>query len=399
MAIKVLTGNYAAAYGAKLARVEVISAYPITPQTPVVEKLAEFVEEGELNAKFIHVESEHSAMAAAIGAAAAGARAFTATSSQGLFYMYEMVWWAAGARLPVVMGIVTRAPSPPWTIWGDHCDFLSIRDTGWILMFASSAQEVLDTIIQAYKIAESEEVMLPVAVGWDAFITSHTAEPVDVPDQDLVDEFLPPKKPAAHTLDVDNPFSLGQIAFPDKYMEFKWLAAEAMERAKEKIVEVDREYAEIFGRSYGGLLEEYRCDDADAVAIVMGGIAGDAMDAVDELRERGYRVGVCRIRVVRPFPLEELRRICTRARAIAVLDKNISQGSGGIVATELKSALYDTKRRPLVLDFIVGLGGRDVKRRDVERILMHTYSVLEGEREAKEAEWIGLRPEEVLIYD
>lgn len=399
MAVKVLTGNYAAAYGVKLARVDVISAYPITPQTPVVELLSEFVSRGELNARFIHVESEHSAMASAVGAAAVGARTFTATSSQGLWYMYEMIWWAAGARLPVVMGIVTRAPSPPWTIWGDHTDALSIRDSGWILLFVSSAQEVLDTIIQAYKIAEDEEVMLPVAVGWDAFVLSHTAEPVDVPDQELVDEFLPPKKPASHMLNVENPFSLGQVTFPDKYMEFRWLLAEAMEKAKEKIAEVDREFGEKFGRSYGGLVEEYRCEDADVIVAVMGAPAGDAMDVADSMRENGYKVGVCRVRAIRPFPSEELREICTKAKAVAVIDRNVSMGLGGIIANQLRAALYPCKSRPIITDFIAGLGGRDIKAKDIESAVRYMYEAIEGIREARELEWVGIRPEEVLVYE
>ncbi len=397
MGIKVLTGNWAAAYGAKLARVNFISAYPITPQTPIIEKLADFVDKGELKAKLVRVESEHSAMAAVIGAAAVGARAFTATSAQGLFYMYEMIWWAAGARLPIVMGIVTRALAPPWSIWTDHADFLALRDSGWILLFAKNAQEILDTIIQAYKIAENEDVMLPVAVGWDAFIASHTAEPVDVPDQEVVDAYLPEKRSFSHMLDVENPFSLGNLAFPDNYMEYRWLIDAAMASARKVIMEVDREYDRFFGRSYGGLLEKYRCEDANIVVVMMGAASGDGMDAVDALREKGYRVGLCRIRAVRPFPVDEIRELCRNVDAVLVIDRDISFGLGGILASEVKAALYDFKK-PSIFNIIAGLGGRDIDAELVEKLILKVCDVLEGRAEMEEVEWVGVKPE-VLYYE
>lgn len=393
--IKVLTGNWAAAYGAKLARIDFVSAYPITPQTSVIEKLAEFIDKGELKAKMVRVESEHSAMAAVIGAAAVGARAFTATSAQGLFYMYEMVWWAAGARLPIVMGIVTRALAPPWSIWTDHADFLALRDSGWILLFARNAQEILDTIIQAYRIAEDEEVMLPVAVGWDAFIASHTAEPVDVPEQEIVDEYLPRKKAFSHMLDVDNPFSLGNLAFPDSYMEYRWLMDKAMNVARKVIIEADREFGEFFGRSYGGLIEKYRCEDADVVIVMMGASSGDGMDAVDVLRDRGYKIGLCRIRAIRPFPVRELREVVRTVDAVLVLDRAVSLGIGGTLGSEVKAALYPLKEKPLVFDFIAGLGGRDTDARLIERLALRVYDVLDGKTEVEEVEWVDINPEVV----
>ncbi|RLE66402.1 MAG: pyruvate ferredoxin oxidoreductase [Thermoprotei archaeon] len=396
MKVEILTGNWAAAYGAKLARVNFVSAYPITPQTSVIEKLAEFIDSGELKAKMVRVESEHSAMAAVIGAAAVGARAFTATSAQGLFYMYEMVWWAAGARLPIVMGIVTRALAPPWSIWTDHADFLALRDSGWILLFARNAQEILDTVIQAYKIAENDNIMLPVAVGWDAFIASHTAEPVNVPEQDLVDQYLPSKKTFSHMLDVDNPFSLGNLAFPDSYMEYRWLIDNAMNAARRVIIEADKEFEEIFGRSYGGLLEKYRCEDADVIIVMMGASSGDGMDAVDSLREKGYRVGLCRIRAVRPFPVKEIREIGRRVDAVLVIDRAVSFGIGGILGCEVKAALYSSKR-PLVFNFIAGLGGRDLNAEFIESLTRRVYDVLDGKAEIKEVEWVGVNPEVVEL--
>ena len=396
MVVKVLTGNHAAAYGAKLAKVNFISAYPITPQTSIIEKLAEFVDSGDLNAKFVRVESEHSAMAAVIGATAVGARAFTATSAQGLFYMYEMIWWAAGARLPIVMGVVTRAIAPPWSIWTDHADFLALRDSGWILLFARDAQEVLDTVIQAYRIAEDEEVMLPVAVGWDAFIASHTAESVDIPSQEVIDEYLPAKKEFAHMLDVEHPFSLGNLAFPDNYMEFRWLIDKSMNAAREVILKADKEYGNIVGRSYGGLVEEYKCADADVVVFMMGAASGDGMDAVDELRDEGYNVGLCRIRAVRPFPIEEVRKISQRVKAGVVIDRDISFGFGGILAGEIKAALYNTDKKPPIFNIIAGLGGRDIDVRIVKQAVINAYRFIEECKEPKELEWMGLR-QEVLI--
>lgn len=299
----VLSGNHAAAYAVRFARPDVVSAYPITPQTQIIEKISEFIEAGDLDSRLIRVESEHSAMASVIGAASVGARAYTATSSQGLLYMYEVCWWAAGARLPVVMGVVTRAIAPPWSIWTDHSDVLTLRDSGWIILFAMDAQEIFDLTLQAFRLAEDGGVMLPVAVGWDAFIASHTAEPVELPTQEDVDRFLPPKRPMPHALNVEDPFSLGNIAFPEDYMELRYAIWRSQERALGVFESIDEAYGDIFGRSYGGPLEEYRCSDAEAVLFLMGSWAGNAYEAADRLRREGYRVGVCRIRMVRPLSL------------------------------------------------------------------------------------------------
>ncbi|MCD6331494.1 MAG: pyruvate ferredoxin oxidoreductase [Thermoplasmata archaeon] len=348
------TANHIAALAAKMAKPKVIAAYPITPQTTIVERLAEYVEKGELDAEFIRVESEHSAMAACIGAAATGVRTFTATSSHGLLLMHEMLHWAGLARLPIVMVNVNRAIGPGWNIWSDLNDSMAQRDTGWIQFYASSNQEVYDSIIQAYRIAENEEVFLPVMVSYDGFVLSHTSMPVEVPSQNEIDEFLPEFKPS-WILDVENPITHGNIVPPEPYMEIRYSMEEAMRKAKKIIKEVDEEYGKKFGRSYG-LVEEYKCEDADYVIVAMSAIASEAKVAIDELRQRGEKVGLARLRVFRPFPKEELRY-----DKMIVIDRAISPGLGGIVYNELKG-------NGEIYSFIAGLGGVDVSYRDIERI-------------------------------
>ncbi|RLE95103.1 MAG: pyruvate ferredoxin oxidoreductase [Thermoprotei archaeon] len=384
----VLTGNYAAAYAAKAARVEVVSAYPITPQTQVVEKLSEFIEKGEMKAKFIRVESEHSAMAACIGAAMAGARVFTATSAHGLIYMSEMLWWAAGARLPIVMGVVTRAMAPPWSIWSDHCDMLSLRDIGWIIFFCENAQEVFDSIIQAYRVAEDERVLLPVMVSWDAFQTSHTAEPVNVLTEKDIAEYLPDRRPIPYVINFDKPFTHGSLCYPDKYMEFRYLIDYSMSKAKEVIKEADEEYGKLFGRKYGGLFEEYRCSDAEAVIVTMGAISGDAKYAVDLLREKGYRVGLLRLRVIRPFPASELKEKLSSRKIVCVIDRNISLGRGGVMGVEIKALLRDVP----VVDIVAGIGGRDISYVDIIKMFEKALKIVES-GEIPEYLWYGVNVE------
>jgi len=361
---EVLTGNYAVAYAAKMARVQVIAAYPITPQTTIVEKLAQFVESGELNAKYIRVESEHSAMAACIGAAATGARAFTATASHGLLYMSEMVWWAGMGRYPIVMAVVTRAIGPPWSIWTEHNDVLAHRDSGWIIFFAEDNQEVFDLTVQAFRIAENEKVLQPVMVTLDAFILSHTAAPVLMPDQNQVDEFLPPpgSRKLPYRLDPNNPITHGNLTYPDYFMELRYEIMRAMENAKQVIIDTGRKYGEMTGRYYDGLIEKYKCSNAKAIIIAMGSSAGDAKEAADLLRDEGYEVGVIKMRTIRPFPFEELRETCRNAKIIGVVDRNYSYGFGGIIHGEVKSALNGLKIT--VQNFIAGLGGRDITVND-----------------------------------
>ena len=385
---KVMTGNYASAYGAKAARAEVIAAYPITPQTSIVEKLAEFVSSGEMNAKFISVESEHSAMAACVSASIAGARTYTATSSHGLTLMHEVLMWASSARLPVVITNVSRAMAPPWSVWADHMDSVAQRDTGWMQFFCESNQEVLDTIIMAYKVGESSNVMLPAMVIEDAFILSHTSEPVDVPDQSLVDSFLPRYDPDIK-LEIGKPMGFGSLVKPDQYMEFRYKAMQAMESARGRILEVEEEFRQTFDRSHGGLLDEYRCEDAEVVIIVAGSAAGTVRVVVDSMRAEGAAVGMARLRTFRPFPREEIRDLAARVRGIAVMDRSYTFGAAGAFYTEVCGSLYPLKTRPVVKDYIVGLGGRDITPSVIENIFKDIMSV-SGKGEHAEPEWVDV---------
>ncbi len=384
----VMTGNYASAYGAKLARAEVIAAYPITPQTSIVEKLAEFVASGDLKAKFIPVEGEHSAMAACIAAQTAGARTYTATSSQGLTLMHEVLMWASGARLPIVMTNVSRAMAPPWSVWVDHMDTVAQRDTGWLQFFCKSNQEVLDTIIMAYKICESSGVMLPAMIVEDAFILSHTSEPVDVPDQALVDSFLPAYSPELK-IEVGKPLGFGSLVKPDQYMEFRYKAMLGMKEARDRIMRVEQEFKHIFGREYGGLLDLYNCSDADVVMVAAGSVAATAMDVVDAMRAKGIRVGLARIRAFRPFPHEEFRALAGKTDGIAVLDRSFTFGAAGAMFTEVKASIYSCQKRPVIKNYIAGLGGRDITPKILEKIFEDMLVVSKRGAE-DEVEWVDV---------
>ncbi|HEX9908830.1 MAG TPA: transketolase C-terminal domain-containing protein, partial [Thermoplasmata archaeon] len=353
---EVMTGNYAASHGARLARAEVIAAYPITPQTSIIEKLAEFISAGQLRAKFIPVESEHSAMAACVAAETVGARTFTATSSHGLTLMHEVLMWASGARLPIVMVNVSRAMAPPWSVWVDHMDSIAQRDTGWLQFFCQSNQEVLDSTIMAYKISESRGVMLPSMIIEDAFIQSHTSEPVDVPEQEVVDSFLPSYAPELK-LEIGRPMGFGSLVRPDQYMEFRYKAMLGMRDARETIQRVEHEFKHIFGRDHGGLLEQYRCDDADIVLVAAGSVAATAKDVIDSLRGKGVSVGLARIRAFRPFPDAEFKALASKASAIGVLDRSYTFGAAGAMYTEVKASAYSGSKRPFMKNYIAGLGG------------------------------------------
>jgi len=360
---KTMMGNFAASWGAQLARVQVIAAYPITPQTLIVEKLSEIVADGELDAKFIKVESEHSAMAACIGASATGARAYTATSAQGLALMHEMLHWAGLARLPIVMANVNRAMAPGWSIWADQNDSLSQRDTGWMQIFASSAQDILDSTLLGYKV--SEKVLLPTLISFDAFFLSHTMEVVDMPEIELVDKFLPPYKPD-YKLDVKDPRSFGALTDEQYYYEFRYMMQQSMDEAVGVIKEAGKEYEKLTGRSYD-LVHSYRCEDADMILVTSGTIGETANVAVDELRAEGKKVGNMRIRVIRPYPKKDIIETIKGAKKLAVIDRNISPGYSGIFSQELKSALYNEVDVP-IRSYIAGLGGRDVKIEDIKEL-------------------------------
>lgn len=362
---RVLTGNFAAAYGAAAARVNVVAAYPITPQTTIVEIMSEIVADGLLNADYIKVESEHSALSACIGAQSVGARTFTATSSQGLALMHELIHWAAHGRLPIVMANVNRAMAPGWSIWADCTDSISQRDTGWMQMYCENNQEVFDTILMAYKISENDDVLLPMLVNLDAFFLSHTSQVVDMYDQDKIDEFLPSYNPKIK-LDVDNPRAFGGLTSPDHYYEFSYMIQKAHDRAKALIGEVGKEFGKIFGREYG-LTEAYRCDDAEFILVTYGTIAGTTKDAVDRMRDRGIAVGALKIRYLRPFPEEEVCDVLSKAKKVGVVDRAISWGHEGPFFSEVKASMYGSKT-PLY-GFIAGLGGRDVSIHDIESIV------------------------------
>ena len=380
----VVEGNHAASAAARLCRVQVIAAYPITPQTQIVEKLAELCADGSLPARFIPVESEHSAMAACIGAAMAGARAFTATSSQGLALMHELLHWAAGARLPIVMANVNRAMAPPWSIYADQTDSVAQRDTGWIQFYCASSQEVLDTVIQAYRVCEA--VALPAMLNLDAFYLSHTSEPVDLPDQEAVDAYLPPFRPRFR-LDPERPRAFGGLAGPEAYMETRHDLQQAMEEAKDVLAKADAEFRLRFGRGYG-LVEAHGVAGADLALVTMATMAGTAAAALPALNAGGARVGLVRVRVLRPFPAEALREALRRVRRVLVLDRNLSPGSGGVLHAELRATLAGLPDPPLVLGALAGLGGRDVRP---EGIAEAAAWALSPERHAEERLWLGLK--------
>ncbi|RLF45073.1 MAG: pyruvate ferredoxin oxidoreductase [Thermoplasmata archaeon] len=383
----VITGDYAAAYGALLCDVDVVAAYPITPQTLIVEEFSNFVNDGITDAEFIMVESEHSAMSACIAAQAAGARTYTATASQGLALMHEMLFIASALRLPIVMPVVNRTVAAPIGIWCEHNDSMPQRDTGWIQMSCEDNQEVLDMIIMAYKIGEHKDVLLPVMPCLDAFILSHTVEPVDAPSSDEVAEFIGKYKPHA-VLDPDNPMAIGTFTPPEYIQELRYQTHVAMEKAKNVIKEVTKEFASKFGRDYHGLIEEYRCDDAEVVLITVGTVTGTAREVVDDLRQKGKKVGLIKLRFYRPFPAEEIRKIAENVDAIGVYDRAISYGSGGPLFIETRHALYGLDVP--VLNFLAGLGGRDVVTGDVEKM----YEILLKAKEKKpekEIYWIGTR--------
>jgi pyruvate/2-oxoacid:ferredoxin oxidoreductase alpha subunit len=371
--VQIITGNQAAALAAKLCGVEVVAAYPITPQSALSEILSNYVESGELKAEYVRVEGEHSALTVCISASTVGARVFTATSANGLLYMHEQLHWAAGSRLPIVMCCVNRGVGAPWTIFNDQQDSLAQRDTGWIQLYCRNNQEIIDTVIQAYRIAES--VYCPVMVCYDGFVLSHTMMPVDIPDAVQVRAFLPPYRP--HTvLSPDNPMNLNQVLFPgqrrdcegvlrDGYMEMRYKLQASLEKAPGTIRAANAAFAEAFGRDHGGMLWTYRTDDADLILTGMGSIASEATVAADGLREEGIRAGVVGIRSYRPFPKEDVRDAFGNARGIVIFEKSISYGYEGGLCSDLKAAFYGTAIRAPIHNYIAGLGGRDVKAREL----------------------------------
>ncbi|UCH57435.1 MAG: pyruvate ferredoxin oxidoreductase [Candidatus Bathyarchaeota archaeon] len=387
---RMMEGNEAAAWGARLSRAEVIPVYPITPQTEVISHIANFIAREEMKAQYIKVEGEHTAMAAAVGASTAGARVFTASASQGIVFMEEALWMPPGRRLPIVMCMVNRSLAPLGGLRPDHNDSLLQRDNGWIQLYCENSQEVLDTIIMAYRIGEDRNVYLPVAPCYDGYFVSATATPTTVPDQAEVDDFLPPYKHEMYNL---MPEEYEPIPFYRPIAESRYEVQQAHERAKRVIEEVDKEYERRFGRSHDGLLEEYACDDVDAVLLTMGSMTGTVRDVVDEMQAEGKRIGLLKLRAFRPFPTEELQKLAEGYHAIGVVDRNTSYGSagGGIVSMEVARALYLLEEKPLLVNFHVGLGGSDVTMRQVRYMAGKTLEAVEKGRVDSMVDWVELK--------
>jgi len=395
----IMTGNTAAATAARLCRVQVISAYPITPQTSVTETLSQYVESGELPAQYVRVESEHSAMTVCISASTVGARVFTSTSSHGLLYMHEQLHWAAGSRLPIVMCCVNRGVGAPWSIFNDQQDSIAQRDTGWIQLYCRNNQEIIDTVIQAYRIAE--EVYAPVMVCYDGFVLSPPMMPVAVPQADMVDSYLPPYRP--HTiLSPDNVRNINPVMFAvlrknsegvlcDGYMEMRHKLQEAMEKARAVIVDAGRKYSDLTGRDYGEMLWRYQDEGAEIILTGMGSIASEATVAVDMLRESGIKAGVIGIRVYRPFPRAEVQRALQRAKAIIVLEKDISYGYEGALCSDIKAALYGTSINVPLHNFIAGLGGKDVKASEIYEAVKKSLAAMKKQETRVTTHWLNCR--------
>ncbi|MGM5488462.1 MAG: pyruvate synthase subunit PorA [Nanobdellota archaeon] len=360
---KVMETSMAVAQAVKLCKPATIPMYPITPQTHIVENIAQFINDGELPSEMIHVESEHSAISAALGSSATGVRTFTATASQGLALMHEILHITSGMRLPVVMAVANRALSSPINIWNDHQDSVSARDTGWIQLYVESAQEALDTVIQAFKIAENRKVLLPAMVCIDGFTLSHVYEPVEIPQVREIGKFLPKFSPL-YRLDPKKPLTMGPVGFPDSFMTFKRQEQDAMSESLSVIRNTNKEFNRQFKRSYGnGLIEEYHMKDAHHAIVTMGSLCGTTRDAVDDMRAEGKKVGMLKLRTYRPFPADEIRKATKHLKSLVVIDKNISLGHEGAVYSDIRSTLYDSDL--IINGYIAGLGGKDITAKHI----------------------------------
>jgi pyruvate ferredoxin oxidoreductase alpha subunit len=365
---KAMDGNQSVAEGARLARIQLVAAYPITPQTPIVEHISEYVRVGQLQAKYIAVESEHSALSAVIGGALVGARAFTATAGAGLALMHEIVGVAAGCRLPIVMAIANRALPSPWSLQCDHSDSMSERDQGWIQLYAESCQEALDLVILAYRLAEDKRVRIPVMLCEDGFFVSHTTEVVEMLTQQDVDAFLPPLQKQNLYLDVDDPLVVNQLNSSDVFTETKYEHYRALEGSQQVFSEICGEFRQKFGRSYD-VVSAYETEDAETVVVAMGSIAGTVHEVVKNLRAAGEKVGLAKVTCYRPFPREAVRRCLAKAKQVIVIDRSAGMGSEGPLAIEVKASLYGMAPAPRFYSFVGGLGGRDFHYQSVMNTL------------------------------
>ena len=408
--VRILTGNHAAAHAFKQARVGVVSAYPITPQSPVVEKISEFIDEGKLKAKFLMVESEHSAAAACCAASATGSRVGTATSAHGLMLMYEMLPWASGTRLPIVINLATRSCGAPWSIWDDHSDFITVRDVGWIQFMCEDNQEIYDTNFQAFKIAEDPRVYIPTIVAYDGYLLSHTMMPVQLENQEDIDEFLPPLKHHINLSDLSQIKGVGPVTTPNiikreegtapGYYEFRYALQKSLENSIDIIKEVHDEFAQKFGRSYGnGLYKTYKTEDADTIIFAMGSVSAQARTIIAKLRAEGLKIGLVTLRLFRPFPVKFLREFFKDKKNIVIFDRAIGYGYEGVLCYELKAALYGLPESPFIKGFIVGLGGRDVKG---EHIIEGVHRAIDLSKKGEisyETEYFGLNLDELDFLD
>ncbi|HIQ03457.1 MAG TPA: pyruvate ferredoxin oxidoreductase [Desulfurococcales archaeon] len=399
-----LNGNEAVAWAVKQCNVDLVAAYPITPQTIIVEKFSEFVANGEVHTEFVPVESEHSAMSACVGAAATGARAFTATAANGLALMWEILYIAASLRLPIVMAVTNRALSAPINIHCDHSDTMGARDSGWIQLYVEDPQEAYDTTIQAFKIAEHPDVLLPVMVNLDGFFLSHTLQDVHILPDEVVKEFVGTRKPievyvpylgkkVPLKLDPEYPLTFGPLDLYDYYFEHKMHQIEAMKNAKRVIKEVNEEYAKISGRKYGnGLVVPYGLEDAEVAIVVLGSTGGTVRYVAKKLRKEGYKVGVLRIRAFRPFPVEDVVELLRRVKVVGVMDRSVSFGArGGPVFLEVRSAFYDEKEKPIIVNYIYGLGGRDAPPSLIESIYKELLRIAETGKVEQLIKYVGVR--------
>lgn len=375
----VVEGSYAVAHAVKVCKPNVISAYPITPQTHIVENLSQFMADGEIpNCQYVNVESEFSALSTLVGSSAVGARCYSATTSQGLELMHEVLFNVAGMRLPVVMTVTNRAISAPINIYNDQQDSISQRDTGWIQLHAEDLQEAADLTAQAFKIAEDKDVLLPTMVCMDGFILSHVYEPVILLEQELTDEYLPSYDPE-NVLDPKRPLSFGTLADTNYYTEFRYLQQKAMENALVKIEDAANSFKNVFGRYNGGLIEEYETDGSEILIMAMGSIIGTVKDTIDHLKQKGVKVGLLKVRSFRPFPAEAIRKAIKDVRVVIVLDKNISLGlNEGALFTETKSCLYNTENRVPVVGYMIGHGGRDIRISTIENIISQAQEIIKS---------------------
>jgi len=388
--MKVVEGSYAVAHAVMCCRPDVISAYPITPQTHIVENLSQMVANGELESEFLTVDSEFSALSVLVGVCAAGGRGYSSTTSQGLALMNEVLYNVSGMRMPVVMNVANRAMGAPLNIWNDQQDSIGARDVGWLQIYAENVQEAVDATLQAYKIAEDDQIRTPAMVCMDGFILTHVYEPVELLDKERAREFLPDYRPA-DILDPARPKTFGAFADPSTYTEFRYQQFEAQLKAQDKIEKVAREFEETFGRYYGGLLDGYFLDDAEIVIVTLGSVIGTIKDAIDEMRSDGIKVGLLKVRCYRPFPVQALRKALKNADVIAVIEKDVAIGGEAGLVTDLKAAFYNSNIKVPIIGFAAGLGGRDITLKDIKKIAAKAEAARKGIQ--SEFEFLDLRTE------